>query len=152
IVLTPGATSAAVSFDPNDNDWDVSAPSGGAGDVFMGGATLVTPNSLPGGIKNVTWSASFWADTPGVTVNWKWAASVYSGFSGDYNALGVKPVDSSTLSVYLNKDQSGAPETCKSCVVAGAMGGGGTNYTGNFTPAKAVAPTLGNGLQDYPYV
>src|SRR5947208_1438982 len=40
IVLTHGATTAAASFDPTDNDWDVSAPSGGTGDVFMGGAAL----------------------------------------------------------------------------------------------------------------
>jgi hypothetical protein len=151
IVLTPGATSASTSFDPNDNDWDVSAPSGGTGDVFMGGVALAVPNGLPGGIKNVTWTASFWSDTAGVTVNWKWAAAVYTNFSTDYNALGVKPVDNQTLSVYHNGDQSGTPEAYKSFVVGGATGGGGTNYTGNFTPSKAVQPTLGNGLQDYPY-
>ena len=38
-------------------------------------------------------------DAPGVTVSWKWAAAVYTSFSTDYNALGVKPVDSNTLSV-----------------------------------------------------
>src|SRR5262249_22025322 len=44
IVLTPGATSASASFDPTDNDWDVSAPSGGTGDVFLGGVSLPVPN------------------------------------------------------------------------------------------------------------
>ena len=151
IVLTPGATSASTSFDPTDNDWDVSAPSGGAGDVFMGGVALPLPNGLPGGVKNVTWSASFWSDTPGITVNWKWAAAAYQSFGGDYNTLDVKPVDNNALSVYLNGDQSGTPEAYKSFVAAGALGNGGPNYTGNFTPAKAVKPTLGDGVQDYPY-
>src|SRR5947209_6455693 len=78
IVLTAGATaaSASASFDPTDNDWDVSAPAGGAGDVFMGGVALPVPNGLPGNIKNVTWSADFWCDTANVSVNWKWAAAV----------------------------------------------------------------------------
>jgi hypothetical protein len=152
IVLTPGATSASTSFDPTDNDWDVYAPSGGTGDVFMGGVELPVPSGLPGGIKNVTWSADFWSDTAGITVNWKWAAAVYKpGFSTDYNALGVKPVDNKDMSVYHNGDQSGAPEAFKSYVTGGATGGGGTNYTGNFTPAKGVKPTLGDGMQDYPF-
>jgi hypothetical protein len=151
VVLTPGATSASTSFDPTDNDWDVSAPSAGTGNVFMGGVALTVPGGLPGGVKNVTWSANFWSDTAGVTVNWRWAAAVYKNFGTDYNALGVKPVDNNSLSVYLNNDKSGTPEAFKSSVTAGGTGGGGTNYTGNLTPAKAVNPTLGDGLQDYPY-
>ena len=152
IVFTPGATSASTSFDPTDNDWDVSVPSSGTGDVFMGGAALQVPNGLPGGIKNVTWSAGFWSDTAGVTVNWKWAAAAYNqGFSTDYNALGVKPVDNNSLSVYHNGDQSGAPEAYKAFAAAGATGNGGSNYTGNFTSAVSVKPTLGDGVQEYPF-
>jgi hypothetical protein len=152
IVLTPGATSAAASFDPGDNDWDVSAPTGGTGDVFMGGVSMPVPGGLPGGIKNVTWSADFWTDAANVTINWKWSAAAYKpGFGTDYNALNVKPVDNNALSAYHNGDQSGTPEAYKTFLVAGATGGGGTNYTGNATPAAKVMPTLGNGLQDYPY-
>lgn len=151
IVLTAGATSASATFDAGDNDWDVSAPTGGTGDVFLAGVAVPVTTALPGGIKNVTWSASFWSDTANVTVNWKWSAAVYSNFSGDYNALNVKPVDNNNLSPYHNGDQSDTPEAFKSFVVAGALGGGGNNYTGNFTGGKAVKPTLGNGLSDYPY-
>ena len=151
IVLTPGATSAAASFDPTDNDWDVSAPTGGAGDVFMGGVALPLPNGLPGGAKNVTWTADFWSDTAGVTVSWKWSAAAYKSFGTDPNALNVKPVDNNTLSVYHNGDQSGTPETFKTQVVKGALGGGGTNYTGTFTSSANVKPTVGDGLSDYPY-
>ena len=80
----------------------------------------------------MTWAADFWSDTANITVSWKWAASVYKpGLSGDYNALGVKPVDNKDLSVYHNGDQSGTPEAYKSLVTAGATGGGGSNYTGN---------------------
>jgi hypothetical protein len=151
IVFTPGATSAATTFDPTDNGWDTSVPSGGTGNVSMGGVALPVTNGLPGGIKNVTWSAAFWSDTAGITVSWQWGAAVYKSFSGDYNALGVKPVDNNTLSVYQNGDHAGTPEAYKAFVTAGATGGGGTNATGNLTGAKAVQPTLGDGLQDYPY-
>lgn len=151
IVFTPRATSAAATYDPGDNDWDISAPSSGAGDVFMTGVALKTATALPGGIKNVTWSASFWSDTAGLTVNWKWAAAVYNGFGTDNTTLGVKPVDNNTLSVYKNSDDSGTPEAFKTHVIAGALGGGGTNYTGNATKTVGVKPALGDGLQDYPF-
>src|SRR5207253_1326923 len=131
IVLTVGGNSASATFDPNDNDWDVSAPAGGVGDVFMTGAALPVTGNLPGGIKNITWTENFWSDTPNVTVNWKWAASVYKNFSTDNNALGVKPTDAKL--VYNNGDQSDTPEAYKSFLAAGGTGGGGSNYTGNFT-------------------
>jgi hypothetical protein len=151
IVFTPGQTSASTSFDPGDNDWDVSVPSGGTGNVFMGGVAMPVPNGLPGGIKNVTWTASFWSDTAGITVNWSWAGAAYSTFATDYNALGVKPVDNNALSAYANGDKAGTPESFKSSVVGGATGNGGTNFTGNFSPNKSVKPSLGDGVQDYPY-
>src|SRR5207248_7378144 len=112
---------------------------------------LPGPDGLPGGIKNVTWTADFWCDTAGVSVNWKWAAAVYKGFSTDYNAIGVKPVDAKAPSGYANSDQSGTPEAFKSFVTGGALGGGGTNYTGSFTGGKTVKPSLGDGTSDYPY-
>src|SRR5262249_8087345 len=119
ILLTPGATAAATSFDPTDGDWDVNAPTSNTGDVFMGGVGLTVPGGLPGGIKNVTWTADFWSDTAGITMNWKWAAAAYKSLSSDPNALKVKPVDSNSLSVYNNSDPSGTPEAYKSSVVAG---------------------------------
>jgi hypothetical protein len=113
---------------------------------------LALPNGLPGNVQNVTWSANFWSDTAGVGVNWQWAAAAYKpGFGTDFNALNVKPVDNNTMSAYLNGDKAGTPEAFKSLVTRGALGDGGNNYTGNFTGGKGVQPTLGNGVQDYPY-
>jgi hypothetical protein len=151
IVLTNGATTAATSCDPGDNDWDTSAPAGGAGNVFMSGTAVPVTTALPGGIKNVTWSAGFWSDTPNVTVNWRWGAAVYSNFSGDNNAVGVKPVDNNNVSIYQNGDHAGSPEGYKSFITKGGTGDGGKNYTGNLTGASKVEPTLGDGAQDYPY-
>jgi hypothetical protein len=151
IVLTPGQTTASTSFDPSDNDWDVSAPSSGTGNVFMGGVALPVTAGLPGGITNVTWTAAFWSDTAGLTFNWSWAGAAYSNFATDYNALGVKPVDNNNLSTYHNGDKAGAPESFKTSVVPGGTGNGGNNFTGNFSPNKSVQPTLGDGAQAYPY-
>ena len=142
IVFTPGATAATTSYDTADGGWDVSVPTSGTGDVFMGGVEMPVANALPGGVKNVTWSASFWSDTSGVTVNWKWAAAAYKAFGNDYNGMGVKPVDANKLSAYQNSDQSGTPEAFKGSVVAGAMGNGGNNYTGNSSPSS-MSPASG---------
>ena len=48
----------------------------------------------------------FFSTTQGLTIQWQWAAAVYRapGFSDDYNALGVKPVDDNNASAYLNSD------------------------------------------------
>jgi hypothetical protein len=151
IVLTPGATSARASFDPTDNDWDVSAPTGGTGNVFMGGAGFPVATGLPGGIKNVTWTGSFWSDTANTTLNWKWGAAAYNSFPADPNALSVKPVDNNSLSAYTNNDHAGTPEAMKTYVMAGATGGGGTNYTGNLSPAAKVTSSLGSGYETYPF-
>jgi hypothetical protein len=143
IVFTPGAAAAAVSSDPTDGDLDVSAPSGGPGNVFMGGVSVPVPvGGLPGGIKNVTWTASFSSDTANLKVTWQWSAAVYSNFSSDNNAIGIKAVDANNLTVYTNNDHAGTPEAYRSYVVGGATGGGGSNYTGNLTPNTQVTPAV----------
>jgi hypothetical protein len=152
ILLTPGATSASVSYDAGDNDWDVSAPTGGAGNTFLTGVAMPVATALPGGIKNVTWTENFWSDTAGVNVSWKWGAAVYSPFGTDYNALNVKPVDNNNLSAYKNGDHAGTPEAFKSSVLHGGTGDGGNNFTGNMTGGVNVTPSLGNGAGLYPYV
>ena len=151
IVFTPGATSESATFDPGDNDWDVCVPSGGAGNVFLGGVAYPLAAGLPGGIKNVTWSADFWSDTANVSVNWKWAAAAYTNFSTDYTTLNVKPADNAPPGVPNNPDKAGTPEAFKAAVTAGASGNGGNNYTGNASPGAAVKTSLGDGVSDYPY-
>jgi len=55
--------------------------------TFFSALDYQVPANLPGGLKNVTWSGTIDTDTPGVKVNWQWAAAVYTNFSADYNAL-----------------------------------------------------------------
>jgi hypothetical protein len=92
---------------------------------------LVPTGGLPGGINPVSWQGQFYSDTSGVSLNWQWAAAVYTKFTTSYGGLGVKPVDSNTASQYKNSDHAGTPESYKTYVMGGARGGGGSNYTGS---------------------
>lgn len=115
--------------------WDSNLPSSGlAGNDLMTAVAFFVPAAgLPGGIKNVTWSAIFSSYTSGLTVQWQWAAAVYSTFGNNYNSLGVKPVDDNQASVYKTSDHAGTPENFKQYVVGGATGGGGSNFTGSLS-------------------
>lgn len=140
ITFSPSVMVGTTSFDSSANQWVSSLPSSFSGNAFLGGMTFYAANGLPKGINPVTWSASFTTDTPGVKVNWQWSAAVYTNFSSDYNSLNVKPLDSSSLTIYANSDHAGAPEAFKRFVVGGARGGGGSNYTGSYSATGSTVP------------
>ena len=123
--------------------WDTDLPfSGLAGNDFFAGLTFRVPASgLPGGIKNVTWQATFSSARSGLTVNWQWGAAVFTNFSTNYNSLGVKPVDDNKASQYKNSDHAGTPEDFKLFVIGGARGGGGSNFTGSYSGTGSCALT-----------
>jgi len=138
VTFSPTATSATTVFNTATNTWETTVPSKLSGNVFLDGVGFSVPTNLPGSIKPVSWSGRFSVDTPGVKINWQWGAAVYTSFSSDNNALGVKPVDDSKTSVYQNADNAGTPENFKTFVTAGALGGGGSNYTGGYTGTGSV--------------
>jgi hypothetical protein len=149
ITFSPRITTATASFDTSTNTWSISAPSSGlAGNTFLDGLIFQVPaGGLPGGVKPVTWQSNFSTDTPGVTLQWQWAASVHpaADFSADYNVLGVKPVDDNKASIYQNSDHAGTPEyfKCQNCLPGGATGGGGSNFTGSYSGTASVTPGTG---------
>jgi hypothetical protein len=96
------------------------------------------PGGLPGGIDPVTISGTFGSDTPGLSFEWKWAAAVYTSFSDDLNAVGVKPIDGNDANPYDNSDHAGTPENFKDSVTGGARGGGGSNWTGSYSGTSKV--------------
>jgi len=55
---------------------------------------------------------------------------------------GVKPVDDNQTSNYQNSDHAGTPESFKASVTGGATGGGGSNYTGSYSPTVSVTPVV----------
>lgn len=142
IHFVPGlrAADATTSFDASQNAWVTNLPLSFRRDAFLGGVGFDAGVRLPGGIHPVTWQASFSTDTEGVSLNWKWAAAVYSSFEED---PGVKPLDLRT-SEYPNWDPAGTPEHFKHDRVLGARGGWLCNYTGLYTCSKRVTPDVGS--------
>lgn len=140
LTIDPNASTAVTSYDAGRGTWFTVMPPGTAGNVFLTGFAVHVPDGLPGGIKPVTWSGRFGSDTPGVTLQWQWAAAVYTSFTDDLGALGVKPVDDNHASAYANSDHAGTPEAFRSSVVGGARGGGGSNFTGSLSATSSVVP------------
>lgn len=148
IVFSPSTTTATTSFNASSDLWQTTVPSSGlAGNTVLDPTEFLPSGGLPGGIKNVTWTAGFATDTSGVTLNWQWSAAVYTSFSNNYSSLGVKPVDDNKASQYQNSDHAGTPESYKSYVTGGAMGGGGSNYTGSNSGTASVTPNVVSGCQ-----
>jgi 6-phosphogluconolactonase len=141
VTFNPSATTASLSY---SGSWNETVPSSIGGNVLVGAVEFPVTTSLPGGIQNVTWAATFTStQQSGLTLNWAWSAAVYSQFNADYTQLGVKPVDDNKADpLYQNSDPAGTPENYKSYVVGGAMGGGGSNYTGGLSGTLAVTPCL----------
>jgi len=80
-----GCASASLS----GGSWQVMVPMSGDDEIFLSGLAYQVPaGGLPGGIKDVTWSGTFNTNQPGLKMQWKWGAAVYSpisrrGFSGN---------------------------------------------------------------------
>jgi hypothetical protein len=142
VTFTPAVTQATTTYDPSANAWITTVPlSGLSGNTFLTGVPYYAATGLPGGIKNVKMSARMEVNQPGVSINWQWAAAVYGTFSTNLASLNVKPVDDNQKSVYQNSDHAGTPESFKSAVLGGAMGGGGSNYTGSYSATAGVSCT-----------
>ena len=131
ITYSSTATGGSTSF--NGSEWITQSPASFGDNVFLSGAAFQVPaGGLPGGISPVTWTGDFTLSSVS-SVSWQWAAAVYSQFSTNLNALGVKPLHSTNLDNYPNGDQAGTPENFKSYAVGGATGGGSGNATGSYS-------------------
>ena len=137
IAVNPGGGAATITS--GASGWSETVPYPFSGNVLLEAVQLPVSAGLPGGIQNVTWSGHFTSTQQGLTMHWAWSAAVYSQFSTDYNALGVKPVDANDTSQYSNSDLAGTPENYKAYVIGGAMGGGGSNYTGGLSGTESVS-------------
>ncbi|HVJ44920.1 MAG TPA: hypothetical protein VM511_00945, partial [Luteolibacter sp.] len=126
------STSAATASGTYAGGWELTFPKVAGGDPFMGGMMYDVPAvGLLGGTNPVTWTAHFSTDTGSVSLNWQWAAAVYTSAPSDPNQLNVLLKDGSGL-------QSGTPVAYESFVTGGARGGGGSNYTGSNSGTESV--------------
>jgi hypothetical protein len=142
ITFSPGATIATTSFDLTTQTWITTVPTNVAGNVFLSGLAFPVPIELPSHLTLVSWKGSFTTDTPGVSIQWKWAAAVYTNFTTNYNALAVKPVDDPQASHYRNTHNAGTPENFAGYVTGGAMGYGITNFTGTYRGSNRTTPCV----------
>jgi len=138
VIYDPSATTATTVWNASAFRWDTTVPASYTGDVFAGGyAYFVGSGGLPGATK-VTWKATFQTSETCLSVNWKWSAAVYTSFTTSNGKIGVKPVDSNSLSTYTNSDHAGTPENFKAYLAAGARGGGGSNFTGSYSGTVGI--------------
>jgi uncharacterized repeat protein (TIGR01451 family) len=143
IVYSPAATQATTTVGA-DGRWFTTVPASYTGNVFLAGLAYQVPTSLPGSIKNVTWSGTFVTPSSGINMSWKWAAAVYTSFATDASLIGVKPIDATSGNPYPNSDKAGTPENYKQYVTGGATGAGGSNYTGSFSSAAGATCQAGD--------
>lgn len=106
---------------------------------------------IPGASGPVTWTATFAASRPGVTIDWAWSAAVYSQF-GAVGTFELKPLSGPIAQVdpqagppdlYENADPAGTAEAYKQYVIPGAMGSGAPQYTGERSDTASVTACPG---------
>lgn len=139
IIIDPAVTTATTEM--VKGEWITRVPLAATnGNIFISGLTYKLPASLSGNLK-LSWNGTFTSDTPDVTLSWKWAAASYSDLADSATALGIKPVDSSTLSSYKNADPAGTPEKYKTRFLPGH--GSATAYTGTYGAVAVVSACNG---------
>lgn len=106
---------------------------------------------IPHSSGPVTWTATFTASHPGITIEWAWSAAVYSQF-GPVGSFKLKPLSGPIAQVepqagppdlYENADTAGTPEAYKQYVMPGAMGSGAPQYTGERSDTASVTACPG---------
>ena len=141
VVFSSSATSVTTTY--TSGQWVTTVPLGYSGNVFIGGVAYQPPAGVNLADAKVDWEGVFSGTTVSFTLQWQWAAAVYSnlgtglGTSAFYSALGVKPIDASTGSTYANSDNAGTPENFKGAYVSSATYGGygpfgSYQYTGAY--------------------
>jgi hypothetical protein len=143
---TPKAT---IVFDPADptttetyasNIWQNQTKTGLSGNYFLVGTAVQAPAGGFAGSMSPTWTLQLATNAAGVaagvSIQWQWAAALYSSsFPGaNLASVGAKPTDDNSGSIYKNNDHAGTPESALAYFLGNAgTGGGGSNYTGSYT-------------------
>ena len=138
---------ASTSYDPVTETWNTTVPLAGSDEIFLSG--LAVPIVSLKGDAKASWEGTFQTNTPGLCVNWKWGAAVYSSFTVinddpytiDYNAATIKAAHNGACGIN-NSDHAGTPQNAgiRASLQKGARGDGGTNFTGSLSGGVKVCP------------
>jgi len=141
ITFSPSATCASTTFD--GTQWVTTVPVGGSDEILVSALGIKAPADLKG--ATVTWKGYFTANKPGISINWKAGSAVYTSnmTQTQYNTLGVKPTHTKACA-YNDSEHAGTPENEEKNLLAGASGGGGSNYTGSWSGTSSVKLCPGN--------
>ena len=145
VVFSSTATSATTTY--TGGQWVTTVPVGFTGNAFIGGVAYQVPTGVSLAGAKADWTGEFSGTTNSFTLQWQWAAAVYSnlgtglgtgigsssGTTAFYNALGIKPIDASTGSSYLNSNSAGTPENFIADFLSSATMGHGPVGTNPFT-------------------
>jgi len=134
IEFVPDATTATTEL---NGLWNTRVPTHTSGNVFLTGVAWQVPVTLRGGINPVTMSGTATADCGPIPFKWKWAAAVYTCF--DAVDPKVKAIDANGYLPFTGSEHAGTPMDSKSCVIGGARGGGGSNFTGSYSGTQGTS-------------
>jgi hypothetical protein len=140
------ATCSTTTYDAQTDTWLTTVPARRENEVWLSGLSYQVPADFGQVEGNVTWNGTLSSTDKGVGAQWKWGAAVYSKLTGDYNKVMPKAghrtscqfPDGAHAGTPEGSDETGTP--WKSYLVTGAMGHGGSNYTGNFSAEIAALP------------
>ena len=146
IIFSPSASAscATTTFDSARNTWMTTVPLSGTDGIFLAGVAVPVPPgfaNVNGKVSGpVVWKGTFCTTIPGVNIQWKWGAAVYTCSDSGYNQFAPKASHQNACNQN-NGDQAGTPEdpNVKRCVVGGATGDGGSNWTGSWSGTVSVS-------------
>jgi hypothetical protein len=140
IIFSSVYSCVSTTFDSATNAFVTTAPLGGSDEIFLTGLAYPVPSGFA---KNETpvWTGTFGSSTPGVSMNWKWGAAVYTSFSTNYTSVAPLAAHGNACAAG-GGDHAGTPEGggFKAYVIGGARGGGGSNWTGSWSGTAGVTP------------
>lgn len=147
LILDTSYTHPVSVFD--GTTWVTTSPPNEPGNYFIAAGGYTRSTVLPGGQNPVTWSGTFSASRPGVSVSWKWWCASYLYVSSLNYVDGVKASDCPSCSRWAGTGHAGTPEYIdlhidRSGLTVYTGGGTGYSYTdsASVTCAEADAPAV----------
>jgi hypothetical protein len=133
----------------SNGQWMATVPVKSSDEILLSASGIQPTVDLKG--ATTVWKADFSTanNVKGISINWRAGAAVYKTAANmipaNYNNLGVKPTHTNAcLSPKTpclnssNSDHAGTPECEKTHLVAGAAGGGGSNFTGGWSATASA--------------